>query len=218
MRSKHWEEFFLVENNEKEILKTFSAIYVLTGTIEVNNEEIKITAQKNDFIKSSGSCCIKSENARCLIATYGFSDKNMLIRNNETLLYNVKKPWGTEIWLNHEDEDYGFVMKSIYINSGHRTSLQVHEKKHECMYMDYGNCNITYCDEGKYNVLKSSYKTKVKKFLNGTFQYIAPGEIHRLEALNDIHILEISSRHLDDVIRIQDDTLRPNGRIENEHR
>ena len=46
---------------------------------------------------------------------------------------------------------------------------------------------------------------------------IKPGCIHRIEALEDLTIIESSSIELDDVIRLEDDTGRPSGRIESEH-
>lgn len=218
MNNNYWEYFILLKNDEKIIHNKLCAIYILDGVVEFFNNELKISAYKNNFIRLSGSCTINSSKGRCLIATSGFSDKNSIAINSEKDLYIVKKPWGNEIWLNHKDENYNFVMKSIYINKGHRTSLQVHDYKHECMYMEYGDCLIYYCDEEKYSASKEAYNIKTKKFLENTFASVNPGEIHRLEALSDIHLIEISSKHLDDVIRIQDDTLRSNGRVEDEHR
>jgi hypothetical protein len=47
---------------------------------------------------------------------------------------------------------------------------------------------------------------------------VTPNIIHRIEALTDILLYEISTPHLDDVIRIQDDANRTNGKIISEHR
>jgi hypothetical protein len=44
-----------------------------------------------------------------------------------------------------------------------------------------------------------------------------PGILHRLEAITDILLYETSTPHLDDVVRVTDDSKRPNGRIEQEH-
>jgi len=46
---------------------------------------------------------------------------------------------------------------------------------------------------------------------------VPPNAVHRVEALTDIVLYETSTPHLDDVIRIQDDAARKNGRILTEH-
>jgi mannose-6-phosphate isomerase len=47
--------------------------------------------------------------------------------------------------------------------------------------------------------------------------HIVPKTIHRLRALTDMLFFEVSTPFLDDVIRLQDDAQRANGRIETEH-
>ena len=44
-----------------------------------------------------------------------------------------------------------------------------------------------------------------------------PGNIHRIQAITDILLYEVSTPHLDDVVRLQDDNKRPDGRIKEEH-
>jgi hypothetical protein len=44
-----------------------------------------------------------------------------------------------------------------------------------------------------------------------------PGILHRLEAISDVLLYETSTPHLDDVVRVTDDSKRPHGRIEKEH-
>jgi len=46
---------------------------------------------------------------------------------------------------------------------------------------------------------------------------VVPGVLHRLEALTNILLYETSTPHLDDVVRVADDSMRPHGRIEQEH-
>jgi hypothetical protein len=36
-------------------------------------------------------------------------------------------------------------------------------------------------------------------------------------AITDVVLMEVSTPHVDDVVRIEDDTNRPDGRIESEH-
>lgn len=70
-----------------------------------------------------------------------------------------------------------YVIKNIYVLKGHRLSKQYHECKYESWIMP-----------------------------DGTMRHIRPKEIHRLEATDhDISVIEISSPHLDDLIRLEDD-------------
>jgi len=46
---------------------------------------------------------------------------------------------------------------------------------------------------------------------------VMPLTLHRLEAVTDILLYETSTPHLDDVVRILDDSRRPDGRLEQEH-
>ncbi len=52
---------------------------------------------------------------------------------------------------------------------------------------------------------------------SGDVLHVTPFHIHRLEAISHLTLLEASTNHLDDVIRIQDDFKRDHGRIESEH-
>jgi mannose-6-phosphate isomerase len=51
----------------------------------------------------------------------------------------------------------------------------------------------------------------------GRIVHVRPGVIHRIEAVTDLVIVEVSTPELDDVIRLEDDMGRGNGRIETEH-
>jgi hypothetical protein len=41
--------------------------------------------------------------------------------------------------------------------------------------------------------------------------------VHRIEAATDLRLVEVSTPHLDDVVRLADDYGRPDGRVESEH-
>ena len=51
----------------------------------------------------------------------------------------------------------------------------------------------------------------------GSGFYIPPHMVHRIEAITDLIIMEASTLELDDVIRVEDDFNRGDGRIESEH-
>ena len=69
----------------------------------------------------------------------------------------------------------------------------------------------------KDDITKFLAELKKQELTKGKVVHIKPGCIHRIEALEDLTIIESSSVELDDVIRMEDDTGRPNGRIESEH-
>ena len=118
----------------------------------------------------------------------------------------VTKPWGKEIWLELNDS---YCYKRIYINAGHQTSFQYHEKKLETNYIIEGEAEVWLeNNEGviiKKNMFKDDYFT------------VRPPKKHRVIAITDIILQEVSTPEVDDVIRIEDDSDRGNGKITSEH-
>lgn len=118
----------------------------------------------------------------------------------------VYKPWGKEEWI-ELNEFYCY--KRIYINAGYKTSFQYHDKKYETNYIISGTAEVWLEDED--GVIQ-------KKIMHaGEFFNVAPPKKHRVIALSDIILQEVSTPHVDDVIRIEDDTNRPDGKILSEH-
>jgi len=118
----------------------------------------------------------------------------------------VKKPWGEETWL-ELNEHYCF--KKIWINAGCRTSLQYHVRKHETNYVFEGTARIT---------LENSMEVNDVLMLSpGDAFSVSPGRLHRVEAITDLTMFEVSTPDVDDVIRVEDDAGRPSGRIDSEH-
>ena len=66
-------------------------------------------------------------------------------------------------------------------------------------------------------VKKFILELKKEEITTGKVIHIKPGCIHRIESLEDLTIIESSTIELDDIIRLEDDTDRKNGRIESEH-
>jgi quercetin dioxygenase-like cupin family protein len=120
----------------------------------------------------------------------------------------VKKPWGEEIWLAYPP-NFPYVMKKIYTNAPHRSSLHVHDKKTETNYVLKGS--------GKVYIGSDAHDMMVIDIEVGSIFHIKPGMIHRIVALADLMTIEVSTPEVDDVRRLQDDTERGNGRIESEH-
>jgi mannose-6-phosphate isomerase-like protein (cupin superfamily) len=106
----------------------------------------------------------------------------------------IEKPWGFEIiWA--ETKDY--VGKILHINAGHRLSKQYHNVKEETLYVISG---ILYNYDEDNNI---------QKFMPGESFHVIPKQIHRFGA-NEVavEVVEVSTPHLDDVIRLEDDYQR----------
>jgi len=104
------------------------------------------------------------------------------------------KPWGEEVWFAHTSSYAGKILK---VKKGHRLSLQYHEKKSETQYIYKGQVKFTYGTDK--NDLKDIILNPGDKF------DILPYTIHRVEALEDSEIFEVSTPELDDVVKLEDD-------------
>jgi len=104
------------------------------------------------------------------------------------------KPWGREIWF-AETKDYAG--KILEIKKGHRYSLQYHEIKEETQYIRKGKVLLTYGEN------KDTLQEKVIN--EGECFHVKPFVIHRVEALEDSEIFEVSTNKLDDVVKLDDD-------------
>jgi mannose-6-phosphate isomerase len=120
----------------------------------------------------------------------------------------VRKPWGEERWLVPEGSPFGF--KVIAIRAGQRTSLQYHRHKEEA--------NLVLCGGGRLLVAPDAGSPPTAQpLIPGQIAHIRPGTVHRVEAVTDLVLVEVSTPELDDVVRIEDDLGRGHGRIEAEH-
>jgi mannose-6-phosphate isomerase len=106
----------------------------------------------------------------------------------------IDKPWGHElIWA--EGEQY--VGKVLFVAAGHALSLQFHREKDESWYVHSGRAKVELGDAGE-AVLVEEIVTA-----GAAFRF-RPGTVHRVTALEDTTILEVSTPHLDDVVRLED--------------
>lgn len=121
--------------------------------------------------------------------------------------YKVIKPWGHEIWL--ELNQY-YAYKIIHMKAGNRCSLQAHKFKHETNYVIDGEAEV-FLENEKGDLQSSIYKV-------GTGWTVPIGRKHRVVAKTDYTALEVSTPHLNDVIRFEDDTNRVDGKIDHEHK
>jgi mannose-6-phosphate isomerase-like protein (cupin superfamily) len=105
----------------------------------------------------------------------------------------IEKPWGHEEWWAQTDK---YVGKLLYINNGHRLSLQYHNIKDESMRVLKGELTFI-LDDNKFQLKE------------GDIIHVLPGQIHRMEANNgDVIVIEVSTPEVDDIVRVNDDYIR----------
>jgi mannose-6-phosphate isomerase-like protein (cupin superfamily) len=105
----------------------------------------------------------------------------------------VDKPWGHEIWWAHTEHYAG---KILHVVAGERLSLQYHEQKDETCYLLSGRLILVQgpsADELTETVIEP-----------GVAWRNTPGLVHTIEAVVDSDVLEVSTPHLDDVVRLVD--------------
>ncbi|MGH7506156.1 MAG: cupin domain-containing protein [Longimicrobiales bacterium] len=105
----------------------------------------------------------------------------------------VEKPWGHElIWASTDR----YVGKILHVKTGHALSLQYHERKDETIHLLRGTMKF-------WAGPSVDQLTEVTLGEGDSFR-IVPGTVHRMEAITDVDILEASTAHLDDVVRLED--------------
>jgi mannose-6-phosphate isomerase-like protein (cupin superfamily) len=112
----------------------------------------------------------------------------------DRLPQKTEKPWGYELLFARTPKYAG---KVIFVKKGHRLSLQYHEKKDESMYIYQGKVRIEIEGAGG-RIVKTIAKP-------GYCIRIPPRTKHRLEAIEDTTLLEVSTPELEDVVRVEDD-------------
>lgn len=105
----------------------------------------------------------------------------------------VDKPWGYElIWAKTHD----YVGKIIHIHKGHKLSLQYHREKEETIYLQSGKMSLVFeCYDGTLGEIPLE---------KGQAFHIPPGKKHRMIAVEECEVFEVSTPHLDDVVRLED--------------
>ena len=104
----------------------------------------------------------------------------------------VEKPWGYEL---HWAKTDRYVGKVIHINAGHALSLQYHNQKDETILLWSGKLLFERQEDGKL------VKHEVKP---GERFHVTPGTVHRMTAVEDCDVIEVSTPELDDVVRLED--------------
>jgi len=107
----------------------------------------------------------------------------------------VDKPWGYEIWWARTER---YVGKILHVNKGESLSLQYHNVKDETIMIQSGLLLFQTRSAGEEGELRQV------EMRPGDVFHITPGTLHRMTALEDCDILEVSTPELDDVVRLED--------------
>jgi mannose-6-phosphate isomerase-like protein (cupin superfamily) len=106
----------------------------------------------------------------------------------------VEKPWGYElIWA----ETAQYVGKVLFVKAGESLSLQFHRIKDESWLVQEGRAKLELGSAG-------DAMLKEEVIAAGATFHFRPGTVHRITALEDTTIIEVSTAHLDDVVRLED--------------
>ena len=104
----------------------------------------------------------------------------------------VEKPWGYEL---HWAKSDRYVGKVLHITAGHALSLQYHNVKDETIFVWAGRLRFEIEVDGQ---LVS------RDLERGASVHVPPGTIHRMTAIDDCDVLEVSTPELDDIVRMED--------------
>ncbi|HET7743962.1 MAG TPA: cupin domain-containing protein [Gaiellaceae bacterium] len=105
----------------------------------------------------------------------------------------VEKPWGWElVWA----EADAYVGKLLFVRAGEALSLQYHERKDESWLVQEGRARLELGDVGG--------DLETIEIEPGDALRYRPGTVHRVTALEDLLVIEVSTTELDDVVRLED--------------
>jgi mannose-6-phosphate isomerase len=105
----------------------------------------------------------------------------------------VDKPWGHELIWAKTDQ---YVGKILHIKAGEALSLQYHRMKDETIMVLSGRMQLVYFAEGE--------SPKSRELAPREPFHVTPGLRHRMIAIEDTDVLEVSTTELDDVVRLED--------------
>jgi mannose-6-phosphate isomerase len=105
----------------------------------------------------------------------------------------IEKPWGYELHWAITDR---YVAKILHIKKGEALSLQYHRHKDEFQYVFKGTVDI--------EVGGADGNLATHRMSAGDTLHITPGTRHRLTAIEDVDIFEVSTPEIEDVVRLED--------------
>lgn len=106
---------------------------------------------------------------------------------------HVAKPWGHEtIWARTDR----YVGKILHVRKGESLSLQYHRVKEETIRIVAGSLDLEVGGEDG--------PRRTVRLAPGDAFHIPPGTRHRMIAVEETDVLEVSTPELDDVVRLED--------------
>lgn len=220
-------EYFIYKTHASEKvhfsdLRSFS-VYVLHKPAQavVTLEDVEEKLDQGDRVQAEDrAVCLSIQGGAVQLLVAGTTqphpDINGLFFKRYADLYKVNKPWGHELWLNGQHPCYA--LKEIFVKAGTKTSLQYHNFKQETNVLFKGKAKLHYKENATVaNDLVTLADTAAVQIEPVSSVEVIPSTLHRLEAVTDILLYETSTPHLDDVVRVNDDNNRPDGRINEEH-
>lgn len=108
----------------------------------------------------------------------------------------VPKPWGYELhWIDTDK----YISKVLHINAGQALSLQYHTIKDEAIMVQYGRVQLEYFTE------KEGIQNRhILDMVPGDSFHIPAGLRHRISACQNADVVEVSTPHRYDVVRLED--------------
>ena len=169
---------------------------------QIKNKKINIDKKDVEFILVGS--LKKNKNSKLKVTSYSKH-------------YKVNKPWGYELWINGDKSKY--VLKEIVIKKSFQTSLQYHRQKTETNMIFDGSAKLVFRKKRSKTLENTTIRDLSSiKLKNVSLVDVKPYNLHRIKALTNIKLYEASTNHLDDVVRIMDDSNRKSGRIQSEHK
>lgn len=104
----------------------------------------------------------------------------------------ISKPWGYELHWARTDR---YVGKVLHIEAGHALSLQYHNRKDETILLWEGRLRFE---------IGQGPDARVWEMTAGERVHVPPGTVHRMTAIGDCTLIEVSTPELDDVVRLED--------------
>ena len=105
----------------------------------------------------------------------------------------IDKPWGHELIWAKTDR---YVGKILHVRAGEALSLQYHRIKDETIMVLSGRMKLEFFAEGE--------EPRVCELEPRKPFHVTPGLRHRMIAIEDTDVLEVSTPELDDVVRLED--------------
>ena len=117
----------------------------------------------------------------------------------------VDKPWGYELHWALTDR---YVGKVLHINAGEALSVQYHVKKDETIRVQSGKMLFEMGPRGAAQSARrndpESWRLAGRELNPGDTVHVTPLTVHRMTAVEDCDVVEVSTPELDDVVRLED--------------